>query len=102
MERVEGTTLAGVGEGFGLKYCLGALSLTTGVTYIETQLIQQQHGEGGGDYAGCGGRGLRLEVLPGSLELNQRGHLHRDAINMYNSSMERAERTMLAVERASA
>ncbi len=33
MEWVEGTTLAVVGEGFGLKYCLGALSLTTGVTY---------------------------------------------------------------------
>ncbi len=31
--------LAVMGEGFGLKYCLGALSLTTGVTYIETQLI---------------------------------------------------------------
>ncbi len=40
MEWVEGTTLAVVGEGFNLKYCLGALSLTTGVTYIETQLIQ--------------------------------------------------------------
>jgi hypothetical protein len=35
MERVEGTTLAVVGQGFGLKYCLGALSLTTGVTYIK-------------------------------------------------------------------
>jgi hypothetical protein len=40
MEKVEGTILAVVGEGFGLKYCLGAFSLTTGVTYIETQLIQ--------------------------------------------------------------
>jgi hypothetical protein len=40
MERAESTMLAVVGEGFGLKYCLGALSLTTGVTYIETQLIQ--------------------------------------------------------------
>ncbi len=40
MERAERTMLAVVGEGFGLKYCLGALSLTTGVTYIETQLIQ--------------------------------------------------------------
>ncbi len=40
MEWVEGTMLAVVGEGFSLKYCLGALSLTTGVTYIETQLIQ--------------------------------------------------------------
>jgi hypothetical protein len=40
MEWVEGTTLAVVGEGFGLKYCLGALSLTTGVTYIEAKLIQ--------------------------------------------------------------
>ncbi len=40
MERAERTTLAVVGEGFGLKYCLGALSLTTGVTYIKTQLIR--------------------------------------------------------------
>jgi hypothetical protein len=39
MEKVEGTMLALVGEGFGLKYCLGALSLATGVTYIDTQLI---------------------------------------------------------------
>jgi hypothetical protein len=34
MERVEGTMLAVVGEGFSLKYCLGAFSLTTGVTYM--------------------------------------------------------------------
>jgi hypothetical protein len=34
MESAERTILAVVGEGFGLKYCLGALSLTTGVTYI--------------------------------------------------------------------
>jgi hypothetical protein len=40
MERVEGTMQAVVGESFGLKYCLGALSLTTGVTYIETQLMR--------------------------------------------------------------
>jgi hypothetical protein len=40
MERMEGTTLAVVGEGFGLKYCLGALSLTIRITYIETQLIR--------------------------------------------------------------
>ncbi len=33
MERAERTMLAVVGEGFGWKYCLGALSLTTGVTY---------------------------------------------------------------------
>ncbi len=33
MDRAERTMLAVVGEGFGLKYCLGALSLTTGVTY---------------------------------------------------------------------
>ncbi len=40
MERAERTMLAVVGEGFGLKCCLGTLSLTTGVTYAETQLIQ--------------------------------------------------------------
>jgi hypothetical protein len=34
MERAERTMLAVVGEGFGLKYCLGALSLIMGVTYI--------------------------------------------------------------------
>jgi hypothetical protein len=39
MERVEGTTLAVVGEGFGLKYCLGALSLTTGVTPLHRDMI---------------------------------------------------------------
>jgi hypothetical protein len=35
MEGAEKTMLAVVGEGFGLKYCLGALSLTTGATYIK-------------------------------------------------------------------
>ncbi len=39
IERAERTMLAVVGEGFGLKYCLGALSFTTGVTYIERPLI---------------------------------------------------------------
>jgi hypothetical protein len=102
MERVEGTMLAVVGEGFSLKYCLGALSLTTGVIYIETQLIQQQHGEGGGNYAGGGGRGLRLEVLPGGLELNHRGHLHRDTINTKAASRGLRGPSWLWWERASA
>ncbi len=39
MERLERTMLMVVGEGFGLKNCLGALSLTTGVTYIERDTI---------------------------------------------------------------
>ncbi len=101
MERVEGTIMV-VGEGFGLKYCLGALSLTTGVTDKETQLIQKQHGEGGGDYAGCGGRGLRLEVLPGGLELNHMGHLHRDTINTIAASRGLRGPSWLWWERASA
>jgi hypothetical protein len=65
---------------------LGALSLTIGVTYIDTIKYNGKVEEDNGDGSG---RGLKLEVLLGDLQLemlfggiylNHWGHLHREAV----------------------